>query len=39
MLAALARSPDNVHTIWQHVETQQLVGGQVHGTVQPVEVQ
>jgi len=27
-LAALARSPDNVHTIWQHVEVQQLVGGQ-----------
>lgn len=28
LLAALAKSADNVHTIWQHIETQQLIGGQ-----------
>ena len=27
-LAALAKSADNVHTIWQHIEAQQLLGGQ-----------
>ena len=28
LLSALAKSPDNVHTIWQYIETQQLLGGQ-----------
>jgi len=27
LLAGVAKSADNVHTIWQHVEAQQLLGG------------